>query len=223
MDKKISMNFYVERESAMKYSRAFTVARAVIISLPLLYFAYIAYFYYLYSGQYGEANAEIESMQEQLSKYQRELKNSRIVFADFDSSETVLKKGFLFDGEAPFSDTVEAVFSPEMNEKIVKLRDSLAGSVKKIKTGERDIFEGLYNSAEEFKGKIAITDLKLDFTAAKIDFQIKCASKDTLLKLIANIRANRWAGQVFVSTLKSGADDIDAYVMISLKEAELFE
>lgn len=223
MDRKICMNFYVERESALRFSPAFRAARAVIMAVPLIYFSYIAWAYYAAGAEYAELNARIESEQEQLDKYQRELKNSRVLFFDFDSSETVVKKGFFFDFEGPFADTVEAVFSPEMNSRTAKLKESLAGAVRIVRSWERSILEGISRCVAGVGAKVAVSSLRVDFNSLRADFNVKCQSNEELRRLAGAIRGQAWAARVFVSTLKAGPDEVSAYVAISLKEADQFE
>ncbi len=223
MEKKIRMNFYVEGRSALKYSKNFIIARGFIVLLPLLYFSYIAYCYQHYTGAYYEADAKASSLQEQIDKYKRELKNNKIIIIDSDTGETVIKKGFFNDFEAAFCDTVEILFDSGVKEKIDKFKSGMAQGVKKIKTGERVIFEGLFAAAVEFGAEASMRNLRLDFTSKKIDFQLNCRKRETLNKLISNIQGLQWAEQVFVSSLKTSDDQIGAYIIISLREAELFE
>ncbi len=223
MDKKINMNFFVERDSALKYSRSFIIARAVIISLPLLYIAYIAYCYFSYSSAYTKANERITELQDRLASRERELKNTRVVINDFDTFETMVKKGFFYDGETPFSDTLEISFTPELKEKTLKFEEAVAQSLKKTKTSERAIMESLFKNAGEFGGEVKIGNIKIDFSTKKMEFQMNCAAKDTYLRLVDNLKACRWIGQIFVSSLKASAGGVSAYIIISLKEAELFE
>jgi hypothetical protein len=223
MENKIKMDFFVERASAQKYSSGFLIARGFIILLPLLYFTYIAYYYNYYTGAYYEADERITSLQEQIDRYQRELKNNKIVIIDSDTGETILNKGFFYDGETAFCDTVELLLDSGVREKVDKFKDGMAQGVKKIKTGERAIIDGLFAAASELGDEGSVRNLRLDFTLKRIDFQLSCQKRETLDKLISNLRARHWAEQVFVSSLKTSDGQFGAYIIISLKEAELFE
>ncbi len=223
MEKKIRMNFFVEGRSAVKYSRNFIIARGFIVLLPLLYFCYIAYYYQHYTAAYYEADAKAASLQDQIDKYKRELKNNRIMIIDSDTGETVIKRGFFYDFETAFCDTVEILFDAGVKEKIDKFKTGMAQGVKKIKTGERVIFEGLFAAAAEFGEQASVRNLRLDFTAKKIDFQLNCHKRETLNKLISDLQGLKWAEQVFVSSLKTSDEQVGAYIIISLREAELFE
>ncbi len=223
MDKKINMNFFVERDSALKYSQSFIIARAFILSLPLLYLAYIAYSYFSYSSAYTQANERITELQDRLASKERELKNTRIVINDFDTFETMLKKGFFYDGETSFSDTIEIAFTQEMKEKTLKFKEAVTQSLKKTKTSERAIMESLFKNAGGFGGDVKIGNTRIDFSSKKIEFQMSCAAKDSYLKLVDNMKASPWAERVFVSSLKASAGEVSAYFIITLKEAELFE
>lgn len=223
MANKIKMDFYVERALAQKYSSGFLIARGFIMLLPLLYFTYIAYSYNYYTGAYYEADERIASLQEQIDKYQRELKNNKIIIIDSDTGEIILKRGFFYDGETVFCDTVEIFFDAGTKEKVDKFKEGMAWGVKKIKTDERAIIGGLFAAASESGDEGTISNLHLDFTLKKIDFQLKCQKREALDKLIFNLRGYHWAEQVFISSLKSSNGYLGAYIIISLKEADIFE
>jgi len=222
MGKKIKMNFFVERDSA-NYSRAFLIARCAAALLPALYFIYIFFSYYSYSNAYEKVNDEIITMQEQISRYERELKNTKIIFIDNDTSEAAVSKGFFFDNPVEIFETVETIFETAVKERLVKFKAAMADSIKKPGTGERLIFESLAEAAGKSGEAAAINSARLDLSSGRLDFQFNCFKRGILNDLIIDLRKKNWVKQVFVETLKAAGEETSAYITITLKGDEIFE
>ncbi len=222
MEKRIKMNFFVERDSA-NYSRAFLIARCVAALLPVFYFIYIIFSYYSYSNAYEKIDEEIIAMQEQISRYERELKNTKITIIDNNTSEAAVSKGFFFDNPADFFETIEVIFDAAVKERLAKFKAAMSDSIKKPETSERLIFESLAETARESGEAAAINSARLDLSSGRLDFQFNCSRRGILNDLIVNLRKKIWVEQVFVETLKADGEKISAYMTVTLKGDEIFE